>query len=58
MDYDGAVPRLVLISIDGLAHFYWTDPAARIPVLRGLAERGAAADGMATVFISTPGPRT
>ena len=48
-----AMPRLVLVSIDGLAHFYWTDPAARMPVLRGLAERGASAGGMATVFVST-----
>jgi len=51
-----AMPRLVLISIDGLAHFYWTDPAARMPVLRGLAERGASAGGMATVFVSTTWP--
>jgi hypothetical protein len=50
------VPKLILISIDGLAHFYWTDPAARMPVLRGLAERGAAAGGMATVFVSTTWP--
>jgi predicted AlkP superfamily pyrophosphatase or phosphodiesterase len=50
------MPRLILISIDGLAHFYWTDPAARMPVLRGLAERGAVADGMATVFVSTTWP--
>jgi predicted AlkP superfamily pyrophosphatase or phosphodiesterase len=51
-----AMPRLLLVSIDGLAHFYWTDPAARMPVLRGLAERGAAAAGMATVFVSTTWP--
>jgi predicted AlkP superfamily pyrophosphatase or phosphodiesterase len=50
------VPRVILISIDGLAHFYWSDPAARMPVLRRLAERGAVADGMATVFISTTWP--
>lgn len=50
------MPRLLLISIDGLAHFYWSDPLARMPVLRGLAERGAVADGMATVFISTTWP--
>ena len=54
--YHGVVPRLILISIDGLAHFYWADPAARTPHLRGLAERGAVADGMATVFISTTWP--
>jgi len=51
------VPRIILISIDGLAHFYWSDPAARMPVLRGLAERGAVATGgMATVFVSTTWP--
>jgi predicted AlkP superfamily pyrophosphatase or phosphodiesterase len=50
------VPKLILISIDGLAQFYWTDPAARMPVLRGLAERGAAAAGMSTVFVSTTWP--
>src|SRR5258705_1025060 len=50
------MPRLILISIDGLANFYWTDPLARMPVLRGLAERGAAAGGMATVFVSTTWP--
>jgi predicted AlkP superfamily pyrophosphatase or phosphodiesterase len=54
--YHDRVPRLFLISIDGLAHFYWSDPAARMPVLRGLAERGAVAGGMATVFISTTWP--
>ena len=56
MDYDGVMPRVILISIDGLAHFYWNDPAARMPVLRELAERGAVADGMATVFVSTTWP--
>jgi predicted AlkP superfamily pyrophosphatase or phosphodiesterase len=56
LSYHAPVPRVVLISIDGLAHFYWNDPAARMPVLRGLAERGAAADGMATVFVSTTWP--
>ena len=50
------MPRVILISIDGLAHFYWADPAARMPVLRALAERGAVADGMATVFVSTTWP--
>jgi predicted AlkP superfamily pyrophosphatase or phosphodiesterase len=51
------MPRLILISIDGLAHFYWTDPLARLPVLRGLADRGAVAGaGMATVFVSTTWP--
>ena len=50
------MPKLILISVDGLAHFYWSDPLARMPVLRGLAERGAHAEGMATVFVSTTWP--
>jgi predicted AlkP superfamily pyrophosphatase or phosphodiesterase len=51
------MPRVILISIDGLAHFYWADPAARMPVLRSLADRGAlAAGGMGTVFVSTTWP--
>jgi predicted AlkP superfamily pyrophosphatase or phosphodiesterase len=54
--YHGAVPKLILVSIDGLAHFYWSDPLARMPVLRRLAERGAVAAGMETVFISTTWP--
>jgi predicted AlkP superfamily pyrophosphatase or phosphodiesterase len=54
--YHRPVPKLVLISIDGLAHFYWGDPGARMPVLRGLAGRGAHAEGMATVFVSTTWP--
>ena len=54
--YHGAVPTLILVSIDGLAHFYWSDPLARMPVLRRLAERGAVAAGMGTVFISTTWP--
>lgn len=54
--YHGGVARVILVSIDGLAHFYWSDPAARMPHLRALAERGAVADGMATVFISTTWP--
>ena len=29
--------RLLVITIDGLAGFYWDDPAARMPTLRGLA---------------------
>jgi predicted AlkP superfamily pyrophosphatase or phosphodiesterase len=49
-------PRVIIISIDGFAAFYWRDPAVRAPVLRGLAERGALAAGMETVFPSTTWP--
>jgi predicted AlkP superfamily pyrophosphatase or phosphodiesterase len=48
--------RVVLISIDGFAAFYWNDPEARIPHLRRLAERGAHASSMETVFPSTTWP--
>ena len=48
-----ATPRTLVISIDGFAAFYWRDPAARMPTLRRLAERGAVAAGMETVLPST-----
>ena len=48
--------RVVVISIDGFAAFYWDDPQARLPTLRRLAERGARAAGMETVFPSTTWP--
>jgi len=48
--------RTIVISIDGFAAFYWDDPQARLPTLRRLAERGARATGMETVFPSTTWP--
>ena len=48
--------RVIVISIDGFAAFYWADPRARIPNLRGLADRGAVAAGVQTVFPSTTWP--
>lgn len=51
-----AAPRAIVISVDGLAAFYWTDEQARMPVLRRLAERGVVASGMETVFPSTTWP--
>jgi predicted AlkP superfamily pyrophosphatase or phosphodiesterase len=50
------VPRLLLISIDGFAGFYWGDPRARLPTLRALAARGVVTPRMATVFPSTTWP--
>jgi len=47
---------VVVISIDGFAAFYLSDPAARLPTLRGLAARGVAAAGVETVFPSTTWP--
>src|SRR5437899_4494235 len=49
-------PRVIVISIDGFAAFYWRDPAVRAPVLRRLAERGVVAAGMECVFPSTTWP--
>jgi len=49
-------PRVVVISIDGFAAFYWDDPQARLPTLRRLAERGVRAAAMETVFPSTTWP--
>jgi len=51
-----AVPRVVLISLDGFASFYWTDPRVRMPALRRLAERGVVARRMQCVFPSTTWP--
>src|SRR2546421_2633412 len=48
--------RIIVISIDGLAAFYWNDPQARMPTLRRLAERGAVAAGVETGFPSTTWP--
>ncbi len=48
--------RVILISIDGFAAFYWRDPQARMPTLRRLAERGVVAAGMEAVFPTTTWP--
>src|SRR5207244_3381120 len=48
--------RAIVVSIDGLAAFYFRDPAARMPGLRALAERGVVAARMETVFPSTTWP--
>jgi predicted AlkP superfamily pyrophosphatase or phosphodiesterase len=48
--------KAIVISIDGFAGFYWDDPAARLPTLRRLAERGVVAPRMETVYPSTTWP--
>lgn len=50
------MPRVILISIDGFAAFYWSDPRVKVPTLRALAERGAVARGMEAVFPTTTWP--
>lgn len=37
---------VVMISVDGLANFYFDDPKAEMPTIRQLAAEGARADGM------------
>ena len=56
----GAEPALarhvVLVSIDGLAASYLSDPKAELPTLRKLAAEGAVAKGMLTSFPSVTWP--
>jgi predicted AlkP superfamily pyrophosphatase or phosphodiesterase len=48
--------RVIVVSIDGFAGFYWRDPRARLPALRRLAERGAVSARMEAVTPSTTWP--
>ncbi|MBO9605469.1 MAG: alkaline phosphatase family protein [Paenibacillaceae bacterium] len=42
--------RVLLISIDGMAHYYLNDPHVRMPHLRKLMRQGVTADKMESVF--------
>lgn len=48
--------RVILVSIDGFAGFYWRDPGLAVPTLRRLASRGVVSTRMETVFPSTTWP--
>ena len=48
--------RAIVISVDGLAGFYWRDAQARLVNLRRLAERGVVAPAMEAVFPTTTWP--
>ena len=50
------MPRVVVVSVDALAGFYWSDARARMPTLRALAARGALARRAESVFPSTTWP--
>lgn len=52
----GAVEHVVLVSVDGLAASYLSDPRAEMPTLRKLAAEGASARGMITSFPSVTWP--
>lgn len=51
-----AARHVVLVSIDGLAASYLSDPRAELPNLRKLAAEGATAKGMITSFPSVTWP--
>lgn len=56
----GAEPQrdrcVILISVDGLANFYYDDPRADMPTLRRLAREGARASGMVCSFPTVTWP--
>jgi predicted AlkP superfamily pyrophosphatase or phosphodiesterase len=47
---------VVLISVDGLAGFYFDDPLANLPTLRKLAAEGARAEGLTCSFPTVTWP--
>lgn len=47
---------VVLISVDGLAHFYFDDPKAKMPTIRKLAAEGARAEKMKAVMPTVTWP--
>lgn len=48
--------HVVLISLDGFAHYYFNDPNAQLPVLRKLAAEGARAKRMLCSFPTVTWP--
>lgn len=57
---DAAAPattrHVILISLDGLAHYYFDDPKAQLPTLRKLAAEGARAKKMLCSFPTVTWP--
>ncbi|MEQ8791790.1 MAG: ectonucleotide pyrophosphatase/phosphodiesterase [Pirellulaceae bacterium] len=47
---------VILISVDGLANFYFDDPRADMPTLRKLAQDGARAEGLVCSFPTVTWP--
>ena len=52
----GKSKHVVLVSIDGLAASYLSEPRAKLPTLHNLAAEGASAKGMLTSFPSVTWP--
>ncbi|HRQ88607.1 MAG TPA: ectonucleotide pyrophosphatase/phosphodiesterase [Bacteroidia bacterium] len=42
--------HVILVSVDGLAHYYFDDPKANMPTIREMASKGARAKWMGTSF--------
>jgi hypothetical protein len=49
---------VVLISVDGLAHYYLDDPKAEMPTIRELAAEGASASDMKCSMPTVTWPNT
>jgi predicted AlkP superfamily pyrophosphatase or phosphodiesterase len=47
---------VILVTIDGLANFYFDDPRADMPTIHKLAREGARAQGMVSVFPTVTWP--
>ncbi|MCB1236414.1 MAG: alkaline phosphatase family protein [Verrucomicrobiae bacterium] len=48
--------HVILVSIDGLAHYYFDDPKAHMPTIRALAAKGARAKRMEASFPTVTWP--
>lgn len=48
--------HVILISVDGLAHYYFDDPKCHMPTIRAMASKGARAKWMGTSFPTVTWP--
>lgn len=48
--------HVILISVDGLAHYYFEDPKCQMPTIRAMAAKGARAKWMGTSFPTVTWP--
>lgn len=48
--------HVILISVDGLAHYYFDDPKCHMPTIRAMAAKGARAKWMGTTFPTVTWP--
>ena len=48
--------HVILVSVDGLAHYYFDDPKCHMPTIRAMAAKGARAKWMGTSFPTVTWP--